>query len=573
VLKYTCLEKPGYFVNFKEANDILKNRVILFIATMAFILSFSACDTPVVETPTPTPEPIVIDDGLPVLKAEVLIRAVNPNIDNLENEYPYLESWSDVMYDRFGIDVKISFFPLYKVLKEAPEQVFIYDFLRLEPQDGLLLHDLTDIDISYNIMKNLIEHQSIVPVTDYINNSVYKDNFDSDLLNLLTDENGEIWGIPVDTAQKVFDARAYKQSWLDAVGLEVPVNVDEFYETMKAFTYNDPDGDGQNNTYGYYGPYNFKFALNDVLKAFGLYNGTTSFIAYNPNTGTIEDSLLSPDALTALSYVNTFFKEKMVRQIGLAPGVYDSMIPENCGSIYWSHSAEDDVVYSSIPLMGTNTENLVQMSTYGKVYFVLAGTEDPKSAFNSFVSLVYGNEEAYLMMKYGIPERHYEVDSINEAIILNDPTMSNNSMGKISIGTGLSVEGDLPLNLIGRLGEFSVDSYRVFYNERITDSDYLEVSEYHAQQTRAYQEAVIQYAYNIPTVAALTQSDFVDNWTIKIRDDYAYYRDLEQAVAGERIISVADALEAYKTNMKILGLQDLIDDANSKLGKNTIFHY
>ncbi len=84
---------------------------------------------------------------------------------------------------------------------------------------------------------------------------------------------------------------------------------------------------------------------------------------------------------------------------------------------------------------------------------------------------------------------------------------------------------------------------------------------------------MIQYAYNIPTVAALVQSDFVDNWTIKIKDDYVYYRDLEQSVAGERIISVADALEAYKTNMKILGLQDLIDEANQKLGKNTIFHY
>ncbi|MCD6321906.1 MAG: hypothetical protein J7L77_02655, partial [Clostridiales bacterium] len=430
----------------------MKKRVILTIVTLAFILSFSACKTPVVETPTPTPEPIVIDDGLPVLKAEVLIRAVNPNINKLEDEYPYLESWSDVMYDRFGIDVKISFFPLYKVLKESPEQVYIYDYLRLEPQDGLLLHDLTDIDISYNIMKTLIEYQSIVPVTDYINNSVYKENFDSSLLNLLTDENGEIWGIPVDTAQMIYDARAYKQSWLDAVGLGVPINVDEFYETMKAFTYNDPDGDGQNNTYGYYGPYNFKFALNDVLKAFGLYNGTTSFIAYNPNTGTIEDSLLSPDALTALSYINTLFKEKIVRQTGLAPGVYDSMIPENCGSIYWSHSAEDDVVYSSIPLMGTNTENLVQMSTYGKVYFMLAGTKDPESAFNSFVSLVYGNEESYLMMKYGIPGRHYEVDSLNKAIILNDTRMSNNTMGKISIGNGLSVEGDLPLNLIGRLG-------------------------------------------------------------------------------------------------------------------------
>lgn len=551
----------------------MKKRILLIIISFALILSYTACKTKVEETPTPTPVPLVIDDGLPVLKADVLIRVVNPSIDEVDNEYPYLEAWSDVMYDRFGIDVKINFFPTYKVLKEGPQQVFIYEYLKLEPQDGLLLHDLTDVDISYNVMKSLIESRSILPVTDYINNSSYRESFDRNLLKLLTDDNGDIWGIPVDTAQSVYDARAYKESWLNAVGLSTPSTVEEFYEVMKAFTYNDPDGDGVNNTYGYYGPYNFKFALNDVLKAYGLYNGSTSFIAYNPNTGTIEDSLLSPDALTALSFISQIYKDKLVRKNGLGPGIYDSIIPDNSGSILWSYSAGDDVVYSSIPLIGTNNSNLVNMTTYGKVYFILAGTEKPENSFNSFVSLVYGNEESYLMMKYGIPGRHYEVDSLNEAIILQDPTLTNENLGKISIGSGLSVDGDLLLNLIGNVGEFSADNYSIFYNELVTDKNYVDIREKQIQQTQLYKETILPYAYNVPTKEALVQSDFVDNWTLKIRDDYLYYRDLEQSVVGERIISVPDALEAYITNMKLLGIQDLIDEANAKIGKSTVYRY
>ena len=551
----------------------MKKRWLLIFISFALVLSFSACKDAVEETPTPTPTPLVIDDGLPNLEAEVLLRAVNPNINSADSEYPYLEAWSDVVYDRFGVDVKISFFPLYKVLKESPEQIYIYDFLRLEPQDGLLLHDLTDLDISYNIMKSLIENQGILPLTDYVNNSSYYENFDSDLLNLMTDENGDIWGIPVDTAQAVFDARAYKQSWLDEVGLNVPYTVDEFYETMVTFTNNDPDGNGENDTYGYYGPYNFKFALNDILKAFGIYNGSTSFIAYNPNTGTIEDSLLAPDALSALSFINDIYKQKLVRQTGLAPGIYDSMIPENCGSIYWSYSAEDDVVYATAPLVGPNTENLVHMTTYGKVYFMLSGTKDPEGSFNSFVSLVYGSEESYLMLKYGIQGRHYEIDDINNAIILNDRAMTNENLGKITIGSGLSVEGDVLLNMIGNLEEYPSDSYNIFYNELVSDANFLDLAEYRRQQALIYQETVLPYVYNIPTNASLVSSDFVDNWTIKIRDDYIYYRDLEQSVVGERIISVSDALNEYIANMKILGLQDLIDDANTKLGKTTVNHY
>ncbi len=548
-------------------------RVMLIFISLALVLSFSACDTSVEETPTPTPTPLVIDDGLPKLDAEILIRAVNPNIDAVDDEYPYLEVWSDVIYDRFGVDVKVSFFPLYKVLKESPEQIYIYDYLRVEPQNGLLLHDLTDLDISYNIMKSLIENQGIIHVTEYIKNSPYYENFDSSLINLLTDENGDVWGIPIDTAQSVFDARAYKKSWIDKVGLNVPYTVDEFYETMVAFTYDDPDDNGQDDTYGYYGPYNFKFALNDVLKAYGLYNGTTSFIAYNPNTGTIEDSLLSPDALTALTYINTIYKEKLVRKTGLSPGTYESMIPDDCGSIFWSHSAEDDVVYAAAPLVGTNTENLIHMTTYGKVYFMLAGTENPESMFNSFVSLVYGKEEAYLMLKYGIQGRHYEIDDLNRAIILNNPSISNENVGKIVIGSGISITGDRMLNLVGNLKEFPSDNYNVYYNELVTDPGYVDNAKYAREQALIYQQTILPYAFNIPTKESLIQSDFVDNWTIKIKDDYLYYRDLEQSVVGERIISVSDALDAYITNMKILGLQDLIDEANTNLGKVTVYSY
>jgi hypothetical protein len=560
-------------VNHKEVNGIVRNRMLLIFISLALVFSFSACKGNVEETPEPTPTPLVIDDGLPVLKADVLLRAVNPNIDLAEEEYPYLEVWSDVMYDKFGVDVKVNFFPYYKVLKENPEQLYIYDYLRLEPQDGLLLHDLTDLDISYNIMKSLIEHQGILPVTDYAKNSPYYDNFDKDLINLLTDENGDIWGIPVDSATTIFEARAYKQSWLDNVGLQVPYTVDEFYETMMAFTYEDPDGNGEDDTYGYYGPYNFMFALNDVLKAYGLYNGSTSFIAYNPNTGTIEDSLLSPDALAGLEFIRDLYKQKLLRQSGLGPGVYDSMIPENCGSIYWNHNAEDDVVYATAPLTGPNTDNLVYMTTYGKVYFMLSGTEDPENSFNSFVSLVYGSEEAYLMMKYGIEGRHYEVDSTNRAIILNDRAVTNENLGKITIGSGISVEGDVLLGMMGNLDEYPSDSYRIFYNEIVSDPNYLNVSDYRREQELIYLDSVRPYAYNVPTNAALISSDFVDNWRIKIRDDYSYYWDVVQSVAGERIISVSDALEAYKAQMKILGLQDLIDEANAKLGKTTVNQY
>ncbi|HIT09029.1 MAG TPA: extracellular solute-binding protein [Candidatus Merdivicinus faecavium] len=41
------------------------------------------------------------------------------------------------------------------------------------------------------------------------------------------------------------------QQWLDNLDLEVPTTLDEFKEVMHAFTYDDPDGNGVDDTYGF----------------------------------------------------------------------------------------------------------------------------------------------------------------------------------------------------------------------------------------------------------------------------------------------------------------------------------
>ncbi len=41
-----------------------------------------------------------------------------------------------------------------------------------------------------------------------------------------------------------------RKDWLDKLGLQPPKTVDEYLSVMHAFTYNDPDGNGKNDTYG-----------------------------------------------------------------------------------------------------------------------------------------------------------------------------------------------------------------------------------------------------------------------------------------------------------------------------------
>lgn len=42
----------------------------------------------------------------------------------------------------------------------------------------------------------------------------------------------------------------YRKDWLDNLGLDTPQTTDEFYEMLKQFTENDPDGNGKDDTFG-----------------------------------------------------------------------------------------------------------------------------------------------------------------------------------------------------------------------------------------------------------------------------------------------------------------------------------
>lgn len=51
-------------------------------------------------------------------------------------------------------------------------------------------------------------------------------------------------------------AVVFRQDWLDKLGLQPPTTMEEIYEVAKAFTFNDPDGNGKNDTYGLMTAYN-----------------------------------------------------------------------------------------------------------------------------------------------------------------------------------------------------------------------------------------------------------------------------------------------------------------------------
>jgi putative aldouronate transport system substrate-binding protein len=67
-----------------------------------------------------------------------------------------------------------------------------------------------------------------------------------------------------------------RQDWLNKLGLKMPTTPDELLAVGKAFTFNDPDGNGRNDTYGFTAAKLDNRSLNE-LEYFGLMYGPISY--------------------------------------------------------------------------------------------------------------------------------------------------------------------------------------------------------------------------------------------------------------------------------------------------------
>ena len=96
-----------------------------------------------------------------------------------------------------------------------------------------------------------IEDGVVVPITPYLDDTTptLKAALENDFSWTAVD--GEFYGYPFISQYSVSNqAMMFRQDWMEKLGLEVPTTLDELYNVLYAFTYNDPDGNGENDTYG-----------------------------------------------------------------------------------------------------------------------------------------------------------------------------------------------------------------------------------------------------------------------------------------------------------------------------------
>jgi len=211
-----------------------------------------------------TPMPAEADDfSLQMLNEKL-------NIDLTVNS---LAGWDDYM-NQINVRVASGNYPdLFRVLSRAQLQDFA--------EKGLLM-DLTPHMDKLGQVKELLG---------------------ADLDKGLMD--GKQYAIPKKT-QIPYHSLWIRQDWLDAVGMQKPTTLEELLAVAKAFTFNDPDGNGANDTYGFTGK--SLFGLMPIFNAYGMGYPTEVYLEDGkPMVGAID-----PDMKDAIAFMQQMLAAKVV---------------------------------------------------------------------------------------------------------------------------------------------------------------------------------------------------------------------------------------------------------------------
>jgi putative aldouronate transport system substrate-binding protein len=273
----------------------------------------------------------------------------------------------------------------------------------------------------------LISRKIAMPLDDFISESEYIKDFNPHFLDSLRSHDGKIYGFP---SRDGGGCVTYiRKDWLDNLGLPIPETWDDFYTMLQAFTYNDPDGNGVNDTKGYT---DVSSASRDWYNRAVMLNGRTEIYF---NNGKWIDGFTEPAMLEALERLRRIYQE----------GLVDSNIPTNTtftarnrfinGDVgvitYWGNHWARNMLERTRAISGENVEIIPIPPLKGGYYIkrvapmliITTKTQDPKKVFSYFIDKQYDKSDIQTLFTYGVKGYHWDnIDGKPEFLINeNDP--------------------------------------------------------------------------------------------------------------------------------------------------------
>ncbi len=176
--------------------------------------------------------------------------------------------------------------------------------------------DIPDISrLSAFDYQNFADQGLFLDLTDYIDE--YGPNLRKAIpaeLWELTQYKGKQFVIPYEnTAGK--EVPVVRGDWLEALGLDLPTNLDEFEAMLKAFTFDDPDQNGVNDTYGMGVTNTYSESFMPIFGAHGIAPGFIGGSTPMPSFvkgDQIVPVAVSPEYKASIAYIKRLWDAKVI---------------------------------------------------------------------------------------------------------------------------------------------------------------------------------------------------------------------------------------------------------------------
>ncbi|MBB6732324.1 extracellular solute-binding protein [Cohnella zeiphila] len=272
--------------------------------------------------------------------------------------------------------------------------------------------------------------------------------------------NGKGYGIPV--IWPIGDLPflpGYNGDWLKKIGYDAPpTTLDQFEDVLRKFRNDDPDGNGQKDTYGLSGQGTDARSFSVVFGAFGV----RPDYMVDEKTKQVVYGLTTEQGREALKVINRWYKEDLIDPefvTKTANDYHDDFVNGIVGVRDWmSYQFEPRVGIVGAPFYAKNPNNKIVVGKPlagpngpGKAYsygsqnaFIAMGKQvekDPakKAKLYEILNALATDDSTYLTAVYGIEGEHYQMQ---DGVPIMKPEYANeNAKYKIGAGTFYGVFG------------------------------------------------------------------------------------------------------------------------------------
>lgn len=176
--------------------------------------------------------------------------------------------------------------------------------------------DIPDIMVSTyrDDMMKVAEQGTFAALDEYIDQ--YAPNLkkildeNPDYIRDIRASDGNIYFMPFIGAVKTFKVWMLRGDWLDKLDLEVPVTLDDWYNVLKAFKEQDPNGNGEADEIPYT-TRNTQAGVLAFMEAFGI-SGFEANEQFFIEDGQVKYAYTDPRCKEALEFINKLYNEGLI---------------------------------------------------------------------------------------------------------------------------------------------------------------------------------------------------------------------------------------------------------------------